>query len=174
MGGKELSGQWFREPHCVDVSESSIALMQNYRQGAVLAVAVAVWVIAFLIWYQRRQLAQLAWIALTVAAAISITIVSIVLLHGLLTVIHFVALLLVMGLGLDYALFLSRTESTVDRAASSQAVLACAVSTTLAFGILAASSIPVLKFLGFTVAVGSASSYLIAVAGSRLFSRKIS
>jgi predicted exporter len=41
------------------------------------------------------------------------------------------------------------------------------MSTTLAFGILATSSIPVLKFLGLTVATGSACSYLLALAGSR-------
>jgi predicted exporter len=73
----------------------------------------------------------------------------------------------VLGLGLDYALFLSRTEEAVERCATNEAVLACAASTTLAFGILATSSIPVLKFIGFTVAVGSATSYLLALAGSR-------
>jgi predicted exporter len=72
-----------------------------------------------------------------------------------------------MGLGLDYALFLSRPESAVERGCTNQAVAACAISTALAFGILATSSIPVLKFLGLTVATGSACSYLLALAGSR-------
>jgi predicted exporter len=74
-----------------------------------------------------------------------------------------------MGLGLDYALFLSRTETSGERGATDKAVMACAVSTTLAFGLLAGSSIPVLRFLGFTVAAGSALSYVIAIAGSRLW-----
>jgi len=73
----------------------------------------------------------------------------------------------VLGLGLDYALFLSRPESVAERGCTNQAVLACAMSTTLAFGVLATSSIPVLKFLGLTVATGSVSSYLLALAGSR-------
>jgi predicted exporter len=84
-----------------------------------------------------------------------------------LTVIHLVALLLVLGLGLDYALFLSRAESGTMRDCTNQAVIACAASTTVAFGILAMSTIPVLKFVGLTVATGSACSYLLAVAGSR-------
>jgi predicted exporter len=87
--------------------------------------------------------------------------------HGPLTVIHLVALLLVFGLGLDYALFLSRAEADAERAATNKAVLACAVSTTVAFGVLAGSSIPVLKFLGLTVAAGSISNYLVALAGTR-------
>jgi predicted exporter len=74
----------------------------------------------------------------------------------------------VTGLGLDYALFLSRSESELERRATDRAVLACAVSTTLAFGLLAASSIPVLKFLGLTVAAGSFLSFLLATVGSRL------
>lgn len=89
-------------------------------------------------------------------------------LHGSLTVIHLVALLLVLGLGLDYALFLSRVESVHEQRATDKGVLVCAVSTTLAFGILALSSIPLLRFLGLTVAIGSASSFLIAWLGSRV------
>jgi predicted exporter len=98
---------------------------------------------------------------------LAVTVLSVAVAHGQLTVIHLVALLLVMGLGLDYTLFLSQEESLVERKYTVQAVTACAVSTTLAFAILAASSIPVLKFLGLTVATGSAACYLLALAGSR-------
>ena len=73
-----------------------------------------------------------------------------------------------MGLGLDYALFISREETAAERDATRHAVVACAITTTLTFGILAGSSIPVLKFLGLTVATGSAASFLLAYAGSRL------
>ena len=90
------------------------------------------------------------------------------------TVIHLVALLLVLGLGLDYALFFSRAESDTGRKATRQAVMAGAASTTLAFGVLAGSSIPVLRFLGLTVAVGSAASFLLAWAGSQLLHKNIS
>ena len=111
---------------------------------------------------------------LTVATSLTVTIAVIVQLHGSLTVIHLVALLLVLGLGLDYALFLSRTESASERYATNRGVAACAASTTLAFGILAGSSIPVLKFLGLTVAAGSAASFLLAWSGSRTLRQRIS
>jgi predicted exporter len=77
-----------------------------------------------------------------------------------------VALLLVLGLGLDYALFLSRAEDSAERKASHHAVLACVVSTTVTFGILGGSDIPVLRFLGLTVAIGSAISFVLAYSGS--------
>jgi predicted exporter len=75
---------------------------------------------------------------------------------------HLVALLLVLGLGLDYSLFLSRAESPAERSRTRWGVTLCAVSTTLAFGILATSSVPVLQYLGLTVATGSAANYLLA------------
>ncbi len=152
----------------MDLKETSAELMKDYRGGAITTVSLAALIILAMLWYQRRQAVQVIWITLTVISVLTATIAIVVLLHGQLTVIHLVALLLVMGLGLDYALFLSRTETRGERRATDKAVLACAVSTTLAFGLLAGSSIPVLKFLGLTVASGSALSYGISVAGSRL------
>lgn len=159
--------EWGDGIELVDLMQSTATLMQDYRSGAISTLSVAALAIALLIWLQRRQLAQILWISLTVAVALATTVVIVSVFHGALTVIHLVAALLVLGLGLDYALFLSRTEQALERRATNEAVLACAASTTLAFGILATSSIPVLKFIGFTVAVGSATSYLLALAGSR-------
>jgi predicted exporter len=160
--------QWDVPVELVDLQESSVDLMRDYRVGARNTILVAALIIICLLWYVRGQLQQTIWIALTVTAALAVTVATITSLHGSLTVIHLVALLLVLGLGLDYALFLSRSESSSERRATGRGVLACAASTTLAFGILAGSSIPVLKFLGLTVAAGSAANFLIAWSGSRL------
>ena len=165
----ERIGSWGDDIMLSDLRLSSARLMKDYRSSALATVSLAAILILAMLWYQRRQIRQVIWITLTVVSALSATITVILFFHGQLTVIHLVALLLVMGLGLDYALFLSRTESGDERRASDKAVLACAVSTTLAFGLLAGSSIPVLNFLGFTVAAGSALSYLITIAGSRLW-----
>jgi predicted exporter len=165
---------WGDDVSLMDLRQSSADLMKDYRGGAVTTVSLAALIILAMLWYQRRQVLQVIWITLTVVSVLASTIAITVLLHGQLTVIHLVALLLVMGLGLDYALFLSRTETVAERQATDKAVLACAVSTTLAFGLLAGSSIPVLKFMGLTVASGSALSYAIAVAGSRLPRRSAS
>lgn len=160
-------GDWGDDVSLLDLHESSAALMSDYRNRAITTVSFAALLIIALLWYQRRQPTQVLWIALSVAAGLVMTIAVVTAVHGQLTVIHLVALLLVTGLGLDYALFLSRTESDEERYATNKAVLACAVSTTIAFAILAGSSIPVLKFLGLTVAAGSASNYLVALAGTR-------
>jgi predicted exporter len=158
---------WGSNVELVDLQQSSVELMESYRTGAITTVSLAALAIVVLIWFQRRRPGQILWIVLTVAASLAATVAIVIAVHHQLTVIHLVALLLVLGLGLDYALFLSRAESGTMRGCTNQAVFACATSTTVAFGILAMSTIPVLKFVGLTVATGSACSYLLAVAGSR-------
>lgn len=174
VAGADIDGlqvrmrEWEVAVTLVDLQESSVGLMRDYRNSARNTILVAALLIVGLLWYARGSFRQTFWIVLTVSAAITTTVAVAVTLHGSLTVIHLVALLLVLGLGLDYALFLSRDESASQRRATDKGVIACAASTTLAFGILAASSIPLLRFLGLTVAIGSAASFLLAWLGSRL------
>lgn len=157
----------------VDLHQASVNLMRDYRNGAIRMIAVASLLITSLLLFRRREARKILWIILTVMASLAVTVALITALHSKLTFIHLVALLLVLGLGLDYALFLSRSESTAERQATRQAVLVCALSTSLAFGVLAGSSIPVLKFLGLTVACGSAASVALAFAGSLLARRSV-
>ena len=158
----------------VDFQEASVSLVRDYRATAMRTILVAALLIVAILWWVRGDPAQTAWVALTVTASLTVTVAIIGFVHGALTVIHMVALLLVLGLGLDYALFLSRSEAEAERKATDRGVLACAASTTIAFMILAASSIPVLKFLGLTVATGSLVSFAVAWAGSRRLSRRVS
>jgi predicted exporter len=151
----------------LDTYAASLKLMRNYRHSALTTLAFAGLLIVALIGYQRRRLAEVSWVVATVSVGLLLTIAILTVLHGPLTVIHLIALLLVLGLGLDYSLFLSRAEAIDDRAATHRAVLACAVSTTVTFGILGGSSIPLLQYLGSTVAIGSGISYLIAVSATR-------
>ncbi len=148
----------------IDLSASMTRMMQGYRQGALGTLAVAALLILGLCWMARGA-TNVVWIAVTVIGALSASIAAILLAHGSLTVIHLVALLLVLGLGLDYALFVSRPETRNEARSTRRALLACALSTSLAFTVLAFSSIPVLKFLGLTVAAGSAASLLLAITG---------
>ena len=158
---------WDVDVEFVDLQSSALELMRDYRSGALRTIFVAALLIVCLLWFARGEFRQMLWIGLTVTASLLATIATVTALQGSLTVIHLVALLLVLGLGLDYALFLSRSESRDGQRATDKGVFACAASTTLAFGVLAASSIPLLKFLGLTVATGSMISYLTAYLGSR-------
>jgi len=157
----------------LDLQGASLALMQDYRTRALRVIAISVILILALVWLARGHLRQMLWIGVTVAAALSVTMTVTSLVHGGMTVMHLVAMLLVLGIGLDYALFLSRSESVEEHEWTGKGVLACAASTTLAFGILAGSSIPILQYLGLTVATGSAASYVLAYLGSGSWQRRV-
>ena len=70
------------------------------------------------------------------------------------TLFHLVSLILVFGLGLDYALFFTREEPAADKQKTFYGLLICAFSSILVFGILALSKIPVLHIIGMTTALG--------------------
>jgi predicted exporter len=170
----ELVERWEPGPTLADIRESSDGLLREFRNGAIRAVSVAALLIVGLLLLDRHRPRRILWVALTVAAALAVTIASVTLMHEKLTVMHLIGLLLVFGLGLDYSLFFSRDESVAERGCTRHALLACAASTVLVFGILGGSSIPLLKNLGATVAIGSAASFLLAWAGRRRATRSIS
>ena len=76
---------------------------------------------------------------------------------------HLASLLLVVGIGLDYGLFLNHHNgSAEERHRTVQALIMCSVTTILVFGMLAFSEFPVLRSIGSTVAMGSLLSLLFA------------
>jgi predicted exporter len=84
---------------------------------------------------------------------------------------HLAASLLVIGLGLDYALFLNREESDdSDRLKTCHALLICNLSTLSVFGVLSFSNTPVLTAIGSTVALGS----LLSLIFSSIFAQNVS
>lgn len=151
----------------MDLQQSSTQMMQDFRHEATRAVALAALAILLMLALARTRPRRLLWIVLTALASLGLTLAVIILVHHAINLVHLVALLLVLGLGLDYSLFLSREDSNADPSAARHSITACALSTTLAFGILAGSSIPMLSFIGLTVATGSFSAFVLAMLGSR-------
>jgi len=158
------------EAQWIDLKRASAGLFAAFRNGVLQAIGIASLLMLVLLALQRLRARRILWLVATVAAALAATALAAVALHGQLTIIHLVALLLVFGLGLDYALFFSRAETRADRRDTLHSVTACTASTLLAFGILGASSVPFLHYVGTTTAIGSLLSFVLAFAGSRRFS----
>lgn len=74
------------------------------------------------------------------------------------------ALLLVLGLGVDYGVFLR--EGGAARPIPMLAISVAALTTLLAFGMLSASATPFIRSLGLAVLIGVASTWLLAIAAS--------
>jgi len=81
-----------------------------------------------------------------------------------LSLFHLVALILAAGLGLDYALFFEHIEDDpAEQRRTLHSILVCSASTFIVFALLAASSLPVLRAIGVTVALGVAFNFALAL-----------
>lgn len=84
------------------------------------------------------------------------------------SLIHLVALQLVVGVGLDYALFFARRQlDAEERARTLRTLVTCNGMTLLTFGLLAGCQTPLLRDIGATVTVGAvlAMGFAFLVAG---------
>ncbi len=101
-----------------------------------------------------------------VGAALLVTVAALTAAGVRLSLIHLVALQLVAGVGLDYALFFTRRQlDAEERARTLRTLVTCNGMTLLTFGLLAACQTPLLRDIGVTVAAGA----LLAMAFSFLF-----
>jgi predicted exporter len=148
----------------LDLKQASESLVVEYRQRVLLALAVAALLLIATVWVAlrtpRRVLRVLAPMALT-------TLLILAVLRGFgveLNLFHLVALILAAGLGLDYALFFEHAgDDRAEQLRTLHAVIVCSLTTLLVFSLLALSSIPVLRAIGSTVAIGVFGNFALAL-----------
>jgi predicted exporter len=103
----------------------------------------------------------------SVLAAALVTVAALTFFGLRLSLIHLVALQLVAGVGLDYALFFARRQlDGEERARTLRTLVTCNAMTLLTFGLLAFSATPVLRDIGVTVACGAAAALGFAFMGT--------
>jgi predicted exporter len=80
------------------------------------------------------------------------------------SIFHLVALLLTLGIGTNYALFLARaSQSGAERGGTLRTLAVVGGTTLCAFGALTLSSTPVLHAIGMTVCLGVVYSLLLSL-----------
>jgi predicted exporter len=115
-----------------------------------------------------RSLGGVLRVLLPVAAAVTGVVTVLLAVAQPLSMFHLVALLLVVGVGLDYGLFFHRAAGDgAEREQIVRALAVCASSTTLVFGLLSFSQTPVLHAIGSTVAIGVILCFLLAAVFAR-------
>jgi predicted exporter len=148
----------------LDLKQASESLVVEYRQRVLFALAIAALLLIGTVWAAlrdpRRVLRVLAPMALT-------TLLILAVLRGFgieLNLFHLVALILAAGLGLDYAMFFEHAGDDRDEQLRTlHAVIVCSLTTLLVFALLALSSIPVLRAIGSTVAIGVFGNFVLAL-----------
>jgi len=152
----------------LDLKGESERLLAGYRLEALRLTALGVGAIVLLLAFGLRNARAVLQVVLPVALALLISAAILQTLGQRLTVFHLIAMLLVMGIGLNYSLFFDRPEP--DLLLRSRLLFALHVTcatTLLAFVTLAFSSNPVLHAIGLTVSVGAAAAFLTSAALAR-------
>ena len=88
------------------------------------------------------------------------------------TLLHVVALLLVLSMGVDYGVFMVEAEAHDSGPATAVSLLVACLSTMASFGVLAASTNPALAAMGLTAAIGVIASLVLAPAAWLLLVRR--
>jgi len=147
----------------IQVNDSANELVNRYRDDIVVRSLLALaFIVAVLAVALRSPGRVVRVISPAVGAVLTAAAVPILLGHAL-NLFHLVSLLLVAGIGLDYALFRSLPHTDPeDYASTRQSLLICALSTTTVFTVLALSTIPVLYSIGSTVAVGTVTAFVLS------------
>ncbi len=149
----------------VDLKALSEIVLADFRQEALLLLLLGFGVIILALLAFRYPYRGVCKIALVLLAATIVTTACLSLLGERLTMLHILSGLLVVGLGLDYAIFLSWPDADAEqRARTRHALFVCLISTVIVFGLLALSDIGLLRAIGLTVALGACTTFAIAYA----------
>lgn len=152
-------------PHLVylDLKHQSSKLLADYRRQALHLLGWSLGAIVVLLTVGLRSIGGMLRVLLPMLIAAGVTAaVMAQASHGL-SLFHLVSLLLVMGLGMDQALFFNRaTASREETGRTRLSLLLCNLSAIIAFGILAGSGVNILHAIGATVALGAFFALLFA------------
>jgi len=140
----------------VDLKDDTAHLINGYRDQALRLTGLGIVFIGILLLVSLRSVRASLRVLYPVLAGVIMCAAIIVTVGEKLTLFHLVAMLLVVGIGLNYALFLNRREQCLEDTRRNHLSLAvCSLTTFISFGTLMLSRIPVLHEIGQTVAIGS-------------------
>ncbi|QLE87291.1 MMPL family transporter [Shewanella sp. Scap07] len=142
----------------VDKVADISSVMGHYRQLTLNLLAIALAVAAIIFCWRFGLRKGLLVVAVPLLAIV--ICLSILALAGIaLSLFHALALILVFGIGVDYALFFAESK---HQNSVMMAVAMSACSTMLAFGLLAFSQTPAIHAFGLTLLLGIALTFMLS------------
>ncbi|MDH3287958.1 MAG: MMPL family transporter [Betaproteobacteria bacterium] len=149
----------------LDLKGESNRLVNSYRDQSLWLIALGLLCMTVVLAWGLRSAARALRVLVPALAAVVLDVAILLLLGERLSLFNLVALLLVVGMGLNYALFFERPQGdTAEQARTQLSLVVCGATTLAAFGCLSLSETPVLHAIGVTVALGSVLSLLLAAA----------
>ncbi len=147
----------------IDIKAATQDLMDTYLQETLVWAALGGVLAIVLLSLVLRSAGAVAQVALPVSLSVLLTAAIMAQISDGLSLFQILALLMVAGLGVDYAVFLRQSgqEEQDARRESALAVCLCAATSFCVFVALASASIPLLSQIGMTAAVGTVLSLLL-------------
>ncbi|WP_019465528.1 MMPL family transporter [Dyella japonica] len=148
----------------LDLKAAAESLVVDYRTRILHALLGATGLLVVAIVIALRSVRR-AWHVLAPMTLATFLVLAVERLSGVeVSLFHLVALILAAGLGLHYALFFERdTGDAAEQRRTLHATLVCVLSALLVFGMLAWSTIPVLRAIGLTVSLGVAFHFCLSI-----------
>jgi predicted exporter len=149
----------------VDMKAEADRLYQNYvREDIRLSLGGFAAIVVLLVLALRSPVRAARTLAPLVAAVI-VVIAGLALAGKSLTILHLIGMLLIVAVGSNYALFFNYRAHAGRDAISPQTLVSLVIAnlaTVLGFGLLALSSVPMLKTFGLTVGPGAILALLFS------------
>ena len=147
----------------LDMKEESNRMVSLYRNETLRLLGWGVLSIGLVLLIGLRAPVTVLRVMTPIGSAIIVVAASLHAVGERFSLFHIASFLLVIGLGLDYALFFNRRHGTpAERGRTVYGLLVCSTTTILVFGVLAFSQIPVLRAIGLTTALGSLACLVFA------------
>jgi predicted exporter len=152
----------------LDIKAQADALYAGYLREAIGLSATGVAAVLLLLMVALRSAARVGRVAAPLGAAVLVAAAALAAAGQTLNLLHLVGFLLVVAVGSNYALFFERAGGVPEPRVLASIALANA-TTVIGFGVLATSSVPVLRAIGATVALGTllALAFAAALSGAR-------
>jgi predicted exporter len=159
----------------LDLKQASEDLVARQRQHILWSLAIAAVLLTLTLLIALRSVKRMSRVIVPMALT---TLLILATLHAFgvsLNLFHLIALVLAAGLGVDYALFFEAVEEDpLEQRRTLHAVIVCSLSTLLVFVVLGTSTLPVLRAIGVTVALGVVGNFVLALLLTRPVSRSVS
>lgn len=160
-----LGESGFNYVRYINIKSETNQLVADFRDHALQRIHWSAILIIAVLWLGLRSVTSLVYVIVPVLASMAFSVAILMLAGQALSLFNLVALLLVLGIGVDYSLFFNRDDSEYHhRQQTLHALIVCAISTASVFGILSLSQIPVLQDIGGTVASGVIASFFFSMA----------
>jgi predicted exporter len=152
----------------LDLKETSESLVARQRERMLASLAAAAVLLVAVVTLALRSRSRVLRVLAPMAVTTLIVVAALQALGISLTLFHLISLILVAGLGLDYALFFEHAaDDPAEQRRTLHAILVCSASTLLVFALLATSSLPVLRAIGLPVTIGVVSNFVLALLMTR-------